>query len=120
MRGFTTPGARCGAASPLYTGAGRPGTGAPQARVEPGIEMAFDFKHAALGALADPTAPLTIEFRYADDFGFSWRCDVIVRREGADAQGRLLCTVRGAEPKIRSHACRRAIMRIPERASGCE
>jgi hypothetical protein len=54
----------------------------PEARIESGLDVLFNFMNRALGHLDGSSQDMTLEFEFIDDSDFNWKCTAVLRRDG--------------------------------------
>ncbi|HEY1357042.1 MAG TPA: hypothetical protein VGF21_01940 [Thermoleophilaceae bacterium] len=72
----------------------------PEARIESGVHVLFNFRNPALGHLEGSSEAMTLEFAYIDDTDFLWDCKATLRRDGTTVNDRTRWTVREVRPKL--------------------
>ena len=91
-------GAYPGALSVVY-GSGPADDPLGRPRVEQGVGLQLRFTHSALAALEHTSLPMTLEIRSVDDEQFETTEILVLRRDGANAQGHDRWTLRPQESR---------------------
>lgn len=89
-------GAYPGATAAVY-GSGPVADAPIRVRIDTNVDLMLRFSHPNLAALRGVAEPLSVVVSFVDDQAFHWEQTLCLRREGADAQGRDLWTLRPDE-----------------------